>query len=720
MLANLLSNRERLLWLMSAALTLLWLAVYLTTVSPTVNFIDSGELITAVREPGIAHPPGYPLYVLLGYVASHVLWGEEAWRVNVLSAFWGALAVGAFFILIFRCSEYVLAERNVPGSYRLRASTRLDPRHASPQQRRKPDGRPPSIPRPPRPDRSLPVENGEARAGLKSEQSPGAQSNVGLLLLAASAAGASLLGASSTFWSRTAQAKMYSLHFFLVAVVLVLALGFRRAYERDDRRAATRWLIALAATLGLSFTNHLMTILLVIPVALMLLVGSDFNHRLTFIVRRLPFAAPAFLLPLLLYVYMPVRASQGPVMNWGSVDNWGDFWRHLTGWQFRPYLLGDLGGNLARNFDLVARYASQQWGFLSLVVILAGLAAGGLLLMARASLFWPTFAFLALTLIFSLFYGISEIEPYMTPFYAILAVWLGLAPASWTAISRRQARPAPRRAPSPRNTQPETAAAPDYGASWAMIALLAIVALGSAIVVYPVQNYSRNRLAEQFALNVFNELPQNSILFTDYWDFYAPTYYLQIVKGVRPDIAIIDKSLLRYPWYTGQVRALHPWLIANSEDIVARFAPEQRRWVNGEIFNSAAINEAYVDLMTSFVERNAPDHPAYFLMAQTCPPNQQCEESQIAPTWSRVPVGLVEKLMPPGTTEVPIPAEPSYMTEGITTNPVGLDDAARINSLRYIEAYRRLAALYGTAGQNETAQRMSDRAVAVEAALRGR
>ena len=49
-----------------ALLVLIWLLVYLTTVSPGVNFIDSGELITAVHEPGIAHPPGYPLYVLYG------------------------------------------------------------------------------------------------------------------------------------------------------------------------------------------------------------------------------------------------------------------------------------------------------------------------------------------------------------------------------------------------------------------------------------------------------------------------------------------------------------------------------------------------------------------------------------------------------------------------------------------------------------------------------
>ena len=132
MLARLQARPERAAWLIGALLVLIWLLVYLTTVSPGVNFIDSGELITAVHEPGIAHPPGYPLYVLLGYVASHVLWGDVAWRVNVFSAFWGAMAVGAFFFLIYQSGQYIanLKPRKTPpqskgGSRSVKASSRL-------------------------------------------------------------------------------------------------------------------------------------------------------------------------------------------------------------------------------------------------------------------------------------------------------------------------------------------------------------------------------------------------------------------------------------------------------------------------------------------------------------------------------------------------------------------------------------------------------------------
>src|SRR5439155_3119742 len=119
------SNVSREVWIAGALLTLAWLVVYLATVSPTVNFIDSGELITALHEPGVVHPPGYPLYTLLGYVASLLPLGEVAHRVNLFSAFWGAVAVGTMYWLLVTCASYISwlrARRVVPSLQRRKAS----------------------------------------------------------------------------------------------------------------------------------------------------------------------------------------------------------------------------------------------------------------------------------------------------------------------------------------------------------------------------------------------------------------------------------------------------------------------------------------------------------------------------------------------------------------------------------------------------------------------
>jgi hypothetical protein len=68
------------------------LLVYVLTLSPTVVGGDSGELIVAACVRGVAHPPGYPLYTLLGHVFSHLPFGSVAWRVNLLSAVCDAAA----------------------------------------------------------------------------------------------------------------------------------------------------------------------------------------------------------------------------------------------------------------------------------------------------------------------------------------------------------------------------------------------------------------------------------------------------------------------------------------------------------------------------------------------------------------------------------------------------------------------------------------------------
>lgn len=76
------------------------LLIYLSTVAPTVSFWDCGEYIGASHSLGVPHPPGNPLYVLLGRAFS-ILFGffdQVAFRVNLISVFAGALT--AMFIYL--------------------------------------------------------------------------------------------------------------------------------------------------------------------------------------------------------------------------------------------------------------------------------------------------------------------------------------------------------------------------------------------------------------------------------------------------------------------------------------------------------------------------------------------------------------------------------------------------------------------------------------------
>jgi Protein of unknown function (DUF2723) len=82
------------------------LALYVVTLAPTTAMWDASEYITAAYTLGIPHPPGNPLFVLLGRVASLLPFGGVAYRVNLLAALCSALAAGIWFLV----AERVLAQ----------------------------------------------------------------------------------------------------------------------------------------------------------------------------------------------------------------------------------------------------------------------------------------------------------------------------------------------------------------------------------------------------------------------------------------------------------------------------------------------------------------------------------------------------------------------------------------------------------------------------------
>lgn len=75
------------------------LLIYLRTLAPSVAaiFDDSLEFQLVCYQPGIAHPTGYPLYTLLGKIFTYLPLGNVAYRVNLMSAVFGALTVALLY-----------------------------------------------------------------------------------------------------------------------------------------------------------------------------------------------------------------------------------------------------------------------------------------------------------------------------------------------------------------------------------------------------------------------------------------------------------------------------------------------------------------------------------------------------------------------------------------------------------------------------------------------
>jgi hypothetical protein len=88
------------------------LVLYLRTLAPTVLYLESPLLLDAamlqmqVCVLGITHPTGYPTYLIMSHLFTYLPFGDCAYRVNLASAVYAALAV-----LVVFAAGYLLSRR---------------------------------------------------------------------------------------------------------------------------------------------------------------------------------------------------------------------------------------------------------------------------------------------------------------------------------------------------------------------------------------------------------------------------------------------------------------------------------------------------------------------------------------------------------------------------------------------------------------------------------
>lgn len=74
-------------------------AIYTLFLAPTVIIGDPAEFSTVSYLLGVPHPHGYPLYTMIGHLFSLIPLKTVAYRLNLMSAFFGALTVSLLYIL---------------------------------------------------------------------------------------------------------------------------------------------------------------------------------------------------------------------------------------------------------------------------------------------------------------------------------------------------------------------------------------------------------------------------------------------------------------------------------------------------------------------------------------------------------------------------------------------------------------------------------------------
>jgi len=176
-------------------------AVYFSTLAPTIVQIDCGELAAVQATLSIAHPTGYPLFTLIGYLFSKLPLGHSViFRLNLLALLWTVAGIFLFMLTARRLlvRQSLTRHKNHP----MTAVAEILP------------------------------------------------------TMAATVAGM-LIAFGRTVWSLSTSVEVYSLHFALVALVLYAAT---RAFYADSDSRLYWYLAAFALALG--FANHMTTVLL--------------------------------------------------------------------------------------------------------------------------------------------------------------------------------------------------------------------------------------------------------------------------------------------------------------------------------------------------------------------------------------------------------------------------------------------------------------------------
>lgn len=344
------------------------------------------------------------------------------------------------------------------------------------------------------------------------------------LLAALASAGAALAYAFSRgAWSQSVLAEVYTLNAaFLGATLWSLA--------RAERTGSVRHLCLAAFLFGLGLTNH--RLLLATAPALALVAWR-------FVVTQKIGKAGLVLLPLLavwgvtLYLYLPVRAWTVPEFSWGVPTTPERFWWMVSGAQYAQHFF-------ERGLSATVAYLAPGrlgidfgWG---LAAIVAGAAASVFARPARSWLLWTTGATAVIPLAV---YSIPDDAGYWMPIAFLAAA---LAGTGWSSLAAAAGDRAPARV------------------------ALAALALGAAAYALPAHwagvDASRDLRPWLYARRNLEAVEPNALVLSEYdgrtfalW-FYKATEF----RATRPNVAVVYKYLLVWPWYQHHLARRYPSL----------------------------------------------------------------------------------------------------------------------------------------------------------------
>lgn len=357
---------------------------YSLTMSPTIGHTDGGELTAVAYTFGVAHPTGYPLFTLLGWIATHVPIGSVAQRLNVLCLLFVTAGVWAWAGFL---REFFIQMRTT-------------------------------------------VKKGDSSYALR----------IKVANLTGTIAGTLMLCFGRTWWMQSTSAEVYSLQCLLLGLTFWALL--RAWWEKE--KVFRAWAIFVVA-LALCFTNHLTAIALLPAVLYMYFAKFKFSGQS--VTRGLKLAGVGFGVLIVFYGMLFVVAQSGPAYNWGDPEDWSRLWHHMSGKQFSVWMFNGpkaFGANLLAYLNRLPNEFGWDliWPKIPIWIGLGGMVFQGMTYALQRRREWAIFfgiAFLA-NVFWAANYSIKDPEPYFLLSFMVIA-FLGAMVLRWAWIGMKKVAP---------------------------------------------------------------------------------------------------------------------------------------------------------------------------------------------------------------------------------------------------------------------------------------
>jgi len=512
--------------------------IYLFTLAPSVIQIDSGELAAVQATLGIAHPTGYPLFTVAGYLFSLLpLPFTKIYQLNLLAAIYCSAAAGIFSYT----AKYLLDNLRVfqiikTVKQKKKDKTKKENVHFDPE------------------------EN---------------------LKIIFSVLTALTLALSKTFWFQSTSVEVYSLHLLLISLIILFLLKSFIEQPNSSAMYKNQWMI-FAFVLALGFSNHMTTLLILPGTAYLYFTKEKFNSQ-SF--KNLFKMIILFLITLVInYSYLPIRASQNPQLNWGNPVDLERILRHISGFQYQVWLFSSTEAAKKQLQYFISNLPAEF--FIALFVAVIGLIYS--FFISRKFFLYNIITFFV-TVFYSINYDINDIDSYFLLAYISIAffVLFGMIKIYQLLINNKINQ-------------------------WIIFLILLLFPVSQFIKNFNEVNQSKTFVYENYTKALMNSVSDNSLVLSYQWDFFiSASYYFQYVENFKPQIAIVDKELLRRSWYYNQLERNYPGLLSGLRTEVNLFLDALKPFERNENYNASLLENLYRRIMMNLVATNFDKREIY-------------------------------------------------------------------------------------------------------------